>query len=195
MADNDELVAAEEPAAEEPAAKPVKMTKPAAAEKPVRRTARAPKPDPDAKITPRAIPVQAAATAPEPAGAVKPLVTTMRPGDEKPAPKTTPKPPPDPDEKIPPLGPILRSTVTEKPKPAATPKPAPTPKPKVTDEQPPQVLVTQIKSKIGQKPTARRTLRALGLTKVGSQATHLDTPNIRGMLHSVVHLVTVEEVK
>jgi len=58
-----------------------------------------------------------------------------------------------------------------------------------------QVVVTQTKSGIGEKPTARRTLRALGLTKIGSQVTHVDNPVIRGMIRGVVHLVTVEEVK
>jgi len=58
-----------------------------------------------------------------------------------------------------------------------------------------KLVVKQIKSDIGQKPAARRTLRALGLTKIGSQVTHVDAPTIRGMLRSVDHLVTVEEVK
>jgi len=58
-----------------------------------------------------------------------------------------------------------------------------------------QVVVTQVKSGIAQKPTARKTLRALGLTKIGSQATHADNPVTRGMIRSVVHLVSVEEVK
>ena len=58
-----------------------------------------------------------------------------------------------------------------------------------------QVVVTQVKSGISQKPEARKTLRALGLTKIGSQATHVDNPGIRGMIRSVDHLVSVEEVK
>jgi len=58
-----------------------------------------------------------------------------------------------------------------------------------------QVVVTQVKSGISQKPEARKTLRALGLTKIGSKATHVDNPVIRGMIRSVDHLVSVEEVK
>ena len=59
----------------------------------------------------------------------------------------------------------------------------------------PELKVTQIKSDIGEKPAARRTLRALGLRKVGDQIEHADRPEIRGMVHVVRHLVTVEEVK
>jgi len=58
-----------------------------------------------------------------------------------------------------------------------------------------KLTVTQVKSAIGEKPAARRTLRALGLNKIGSQAQHVDVPTIRGMVRSVMHLVTVEEGK
>lgn len=59
----------------------------------------------------------------------------------------------------------------------------------------PELKVTQIKSGIGEKPNARKTLRALGLRKIGDQVAHEDRPEIRGMVHSVRHLVNVEEVK
>jgi len=62
-------------------------------------------------------------------------------------------------------------------------------------KKPAQLEITQVKSKIGQKPAARLTLRALGLTKIGSKVQHDDVPAIRGMVHAVQHLVTVEEVK
>jgi large subunit ribosomal protein L30 len=55
--------------------------------------------------------------------------------------------------------------------------------------------VKQIKSAIGQLPAARKTLRALGLRKIGDERTHNDTPAVRGMMNAVSHLVTVEEVK
>ena len=61
--------------------------------------------------------------------------------------------------------------------------------------QPVRLVVTQTKSEIGQKPAARKTLRALGLTKIGQQVQHDDTPAIRGMVRAVAHLVTSEEVK
>ncbi|HEX9259170.1 MAG TPA: 50S ribosomal protein L30 [Acidimicrobiales bacterium] len=54
--------------------------------------------------------------------------------------------------------------------------------------------VTLTKSPIGAKPKARGTVRALGLRKMGDTNTLPDRPEIRGMLHRVPHLVTVETV-
>jgi len=51
------------------------------------------------------------------------------------------------------------------------------------------------KSLIGSVPKNVATARALGLGKVGSVALHNDTPQIRGMVHQVKHLVTVEEAE
>ncbi len=58
----------------------------------------------------------------------------------------------------------------------------------------PELKVTQVKSGIGEKPGARKTLRALGLRKIGDQVVHADRPEIRGMAQAVRHLVEVEEV-
>ena len=58
-----------------------------------------------------------------------------------------------------------------------------------------QLKVTQVKSKIGAKPKARGTLRALGLGRIGATNILPDRPEIRGMLAKVPHLVTVEAVK
>ena len=55
--------------------------------------------------------------------------------------------------------------------------------------------VTQIKSQIGAKPKTRGTLRALGLRRLGDSNVLPDRPEIRGMLHRVPHLVTVEAVE
>jgi large subunit ribosomal protein L30 len=54
--------------------------------------------------------------------------------------------------------------------------------------------VTQVKSAIGTKPKHRGTLRALGLGRIGKTNTLPDRPEIRGMIHRVPHLITVEEV-
>lgn len=54
--------------------------------------------------------------------------------------------------------------------------------------------VTQVKSVIGSKEGHKRTVRALGLKRIRDSRTHTDTPQIRGMLHKVRHLVRVEEV-
>ena len=53
--------------------------------------------------------------------------------------------------------------------------------------------VTLIKSTIGQKPKPRATVRSLGVRKMHKTVQHNDTPDVRGMLHRVRHLVQVEE--
>ena len=54
--------------------------------------------------------------------------------------------------------------------------------------------VTQIRSKIGGKHSARESLRSLGLKRIGHVVIKEDRPEIRGMVNAVRHLVTVEEV-
>jgi large subunit ribosomal protein L30 len=54
--------------------------------------------------------------------------------------------------------------------------------------------VTQIRSKIGGKFNQRETLRSLGLKRIGDVVVKEDRPEIRGMVQTVRHLVTVEEV-
>jgi large subunit ribosomal protein L30 len=55
--------------------------------------------------------------------------------------------------------------------------------------------VTQVKCVIGSKGDHKRTVRALGLKRIRDSRVHDDTPQIRGMLHKVRHLVRVEEVE
>jgi large subunit ribosomal protein L30 len=57
-----------------------------------------------------------------------------------------------------------------------------------------QLKVTQVRSAIGTKPPQRGTLRALGLGRIGRSHTLPDTPDVRGQLAKVPHLVSVEEV-
>ena len=57
-----------------------------------------------------------------------------------------------------------------------------------------QLKVTQIKSKVSEKQNQRDTLRSLGLKRIGDTAVKEDRPEIRGMVATVAHLVTVEEV-
>jgi len=57
------------------------------------------------------------------------------------------------------------------------------------------LTVTLIKSTIGQKPKTRATVRSLGLRRMRQTVEHQDTPDVRGMLHAVAHLVKVEESK
>ncbi|WP_199434412.1 50S ribosomal protein L30 [Qaidamihabitans albus] len=58
-----------------------------------------------------------------------------------------------------------------------------------------QLKVTQIKSTIGTKQNHRDSLRTLGLRKIRQSVVREDTPQVRGLVHTVRHLVTVEEVK
>jgi large subunit ribosomal protein L30 len=54
--------------------------------------------------------------------------------------------------------------------------------------------VTQTKSTIGCKQNQRDTLRSLGLKRIGDAVVKEDRPEVRGMVQTVRHLVTVEEV-
>ena len=56
-----------------------------------------------------------------------------------------------------------------------------------------RLSVTQVKSTIGTKPVHRKTMKALGLGGIGRKTSLPDSPDVRGMLHKVAHLVTVAE--
>ncbi|SDY64042.1 large subunit ribosomal protein L30 [Amycolatopsis xylanica] len=58
-----------------------------------------------------------------------------------------------------------------------------------------QVKVTQVKSTIGTKHAHRESMRTLGLRKIRQSVVREDTPEVRGLIHTVRHLVEVEEVK
>ena len=55
------------------------------------------------------------------------------------------------------------------------------------------ITVTQTRSANGISPSQRDTLRSLKLGRIGSSAEHSDTPQLRGMLRAVGHLVEVKE--
>jgi len=57
-----------------------------------------------------------------------------------------------------------------------------------------QLKVTQVKSKIGGTSVQRDSLRSLGLRRIGQTVVKPDRPEFRGMIHTIRHLVTVEEV-
>ncbi|RYZ29665.1 MAG: 50S ribosomal protein L30 [Propionibacteriaceae bacterium] len=57
-----------------------------------------------------------------------------------------------------------------------------------------QLLVKQIRSGVGGRQNQRETLRTLGLRKIGDTSIREDRPEVRGMINTVAHLVTVEEV-
>ncbi|RWX44094.1 LSU ribosomal protein L30P [Candidatus Electrothrix aarhusensis] len=55
------------------------------------------------------------------------------------------------------------------------------------------VIITQVKSGIGSTKKIRATLVGLGLTKMHKTISRKDTPEIRGMIRKVQHLIKVEE--
>ncbi|MBP5570830.1 MAG: 50S ribosomal protein L30 [Prevotella sp.] len=55
------------------------------------------------------------------------------------------------------------------------------------------IKVKQIKSRIGAPKDQKRTLDALGLTKMNKVVEHEATPSIMGMINKVKHLVVVVE--
>lgn len=57
-----------------------------------------------------------------------------------------------------------------------------------------KLKVTLVKSGIGRLEKQKRTLKALGLEKIGQEVIHNDNDAIRGMIFVVKHLVSVEEV-
>ena len=57
-----------------------------------------------------------------------------------------------------------------------------------------QLKVRQNKGLVGLKQNQRDTLRSLGLKRIGDVVLKEDRPEIRGMVHTVRHLVVVEEV-
>jgi large subunit ribosomal protein L30 len=58
-----------------------------------------------------------------------------------------------------------------------------------------RLKVTQVRSGIGGKQNQRDTLRSLGLKRISDVVVQEDRPEIRGMVATVSHLVTVEEVE
>jgi large subunit ribosomal protein L30 len=55
------------------------------------------------------------------------------------------------------------------------------------------VKVTQVKSKNGANQRQLDTLRSLGLRKIGQTVDVKDTPQARGMVHRVRHLVRIDD--
>ena len=54
--------------------------------------------------------------------------------------------------------------------------------------------VQYVKSSIGDPESQKRTIRALGLRRLGDVVEHADSPAMRGMLVAVSHLITVQEI-
>jgi large subunit ribosomal protein L30 len=57
-----------------------------------------------------------------------------------------------------------------------------------------KIRITQVKSGNGQKPGQQATLIGLGLNKISKSREVLATPEVRGMVSKVAHLLKVEEL-
>ena len=55
-----------------------------------------------------------------------------------------------------------------------------------------KIKITKVRSDIKRPESQKRTLKALGLKKIGQTVEHDDTPNILGMVKKVNNLVSVE---
>ena len=58
-----------------------------------------------------------------------------------------------------------------------------------------KIRIKQVRSKIDRPERQKRTLAALGLTKINQVVEHEGTHQILGMMNAVKHLIEVEEVK
>jgi large subunit ribosomal protein L30 len=58
-----------------------------------------------------------------------------------------------------------------------------------------RIRVKQVKSQIGRLQSQKRTLEALGLRRMNHTVEHEATPAIVGMVNTVKHLVSFEEIK
>lgn len=58
-----------------------------------------------------------------------------------------------------------------------------------------KLRITWVKSTIGRRFDQKRTVRALGLRRLGHTVVLGDSPSLRGMIKKVHHLVSVEETE
>ena len=56
-----------------------------------------------------------------------------------------------------------------------------------------KLIITQHRSAIGRSRSQQETIRALGIKRLRQQVIHEDTPQLRGMINKVSHLLQVEE--
>lgn len=57
-----------------------------------------------------------------------------------------------------------------------------------------KIAITQSRSVIGTTEKQRKTVRGLGLRKIGDTVIKEDRPEIRGMIRKISHLLKVERV-
>jgi large subunit ribosomal protein L30 len=59
----------------------------------------------------------------------------------------------------------------------------------------PKLRVTWVRSDSRRRFDQKRTIKALGLRRLGHTVVHSDSPSVRGMIDKVQHLVAVEEAR
>jgi large subunit ribosomal protein L30 len=59
----------------------------------------------------------------------------------------------------------------------------------------PKIKITQVRSAINRPEPQKRTIKALGIRGLNRPIVKNDTPQIRGMIFKVSHLLKVEEVE
>ena len=57
-----------------------------------------------------------------------------------------------------------------------------------------KIKITQIRSTINRPKKQKATIQALGLGKINKTVEHEATPQIKGMVEKVAHLITVEHL-
>ncbi|ACR80565.1 MULTISPECIES: 50S ribosomal protein L30 [Kosmotoga] len=58
-----------------------------------------------------------------------------------------------------------------------------------------KLKIKLVKSPIGYNRRQRATLKALGLRKISDEVVHDDSPQIRGMINAVIHMLEVKEIE
>jgi len=58
-----------------------------------------------------------------------------------------------------------------------------------------KLFIKQVRSAIGRKHDQKKTLVALGITRIGKNVIHNDTPQIRGMIKKIDHLLEVSDIE
>jgi large subunit ribosomal protein L30 len=58
-----------------------------------------------------------------------------------------------------------------------------------------RLRIRQVRSISGRQQKQRDTVRALGIRRIDHTVEHTDTPQIRGMIFKIRHLVEVDEIR
>ena len=58
-----------------------------------------------------------------------------------------------------------------------------------------KLKVTLKRSVIGRPQVQKRTVEALGLRRMHHTVIHNDTPQIRGMINKIIHLLEIEDIQ